>query len=290
MNDIDRPIFIVGIGRTGSTVFHKLLSFHKNLSWLSRAINKYPNRPFLNRSIMHMASVPGLRNLIYKYIDPDECYDFWEFHVKGFRRPCRDLTESDLTKNIKSAVQNALHSPITKLRNRLLIKITGWPRIRLLKAIFPDAKFIHIIRDPRAVVNSMLTVDWWLGWRGPQNWRWGELDEEERMIWEEYDKSFIALAAIEWNKIMREYESIKKTLNSSNYLEIRYEDLCENKNEILKVVLDYSGLVHYDRYYREIKSITLRNSNYKWKENFFDGQIEMLNNILGKRMRMYDYM
>ncbi len=91
-------------------------------------------------------------------------------------------------------------------RNRLLVKITGWPRLGYLHEIFPDAKFIHVVRDGRAVVNSLINVDWWDGWKGPQNWRWGDLDLSQTDEWEKYGKSFVVLAGIQLKIIMNALE------------------------------------------------------------------------------------
>jgi hypothetical protein len=93
----------------------------------------------------------------------------------GFRRPCRDLLPQDVTLKKKEAIQNVVAQMLTRKRNRLVVKITGWPRIGFLKEIFPDAKFIHILRDGRAVANSYINVPFWWGWRGLANWRWGPL-------------------------------------------------------------------------------------------------------------------
>ena len=74
---------------------------------------------------------------------------------------------------------------LVRKRNRLLIKITGWPRIGYLNEIFSDAKFIHILRDGRAVANSLINVEFWRGWQCPQNWRFGRLTEKQQKEWED---------------------------------------------------------------------------------------------------------
>lgn len=72
-----------------------------------------------------------------------------------------------MTVEIKRKLPVVLSKTLTKKRNRLLFKITGWPRVGFLHEIFEDAKFIHLIRDGRAVAYSLLQQPWWEGWRGP---------------------------------------------------------------------------------------------------------------------------
>jgi len=45
-------------------------------------------------------------------------------------------------------------------------KFTGWPRAGFIRVAFPDARFIHAIRDGRAGVASDLQVSWWRGYLG----------------------------------------------------------------------------------------------------------------------------
>src|SRR5215467_680104 len=84
---IDRPIFITGLGRSGTTVIHTLLSTHPNANWLSLLCGKFPDRPYLNRWLMRAIDVPIL-NLYLKYrFEPLENYDFWNLHFGGFFLP-----------------------------------------------------------------------------------------------------------------------------------------------------------------------------------------------------------
>ena len=59
---------------------------------------------------------------------------------------------------------------LAEYRNRLLLKITRWPMIGFLLEIFEEAKFVHMMRDGRAVTNSMLNVGFGRGRGGPKNW------------------------------------------------------------------------------------------------------------------------
>ena len=85
---------------------------------------------------------------------------------------------------------------VTRKRHRLLVKNTGWPRVSSLAETFPDAKFIYMYRDGRAVASSMMKVDFWWDWSGPWSWRRGGLNPALQKDWERLDRSFVALAAI----------------------------------------------------------------------------------------------
>ncbi|MBV7337970.1 sulfotransferase [Chloroflexi bacterium TSY] len=197
-----QPIFINGVGRSGSTLFHRLFSAHPHVAWLSRLSEQFPKQPVVNRYLMNGLDIPAIGKILQKKVKPRECYSFWNHYYPGFGVSCRDLTAHDVTNRVKKRLPQALAQTLTPKRNRLLIKITGWPRVGFLHELFDDIKFISIVRDGRAVVNSMINVGWWWGWQGPENWRWGQLTEHQQALWERHNRSFVALAAIEWTILM----------------------------------------------------------------------------------------
>jgi len=220
---VTKPIVIVGTGRCGSTVFHRLLATHPQLMWLSGFALRYPTKPSWNRWAVTAMGNPLLRRLFGGTIRPGECYRFWDAHAYGFSEPCRDLVRADVTPRVKKQVRAALASMLTAQRNRLLVKITGWPRIGFLNEIFEDAKFVHIVRDGRAVASSLLHDNFWRGWYGPQGWRAGLLSPEDQATWEAYDRSFTALAALEWRIQMRAIQAAREDLDPRHFFEVKYE-------------------------------------------------------------------
>lgn len=286
---VDRPIFIVGVGRSGSTAFQKVLSFHPELAWLSVLSNRFPSVPSLNRLLMYAIDAPRLERGLTRWLKPSECILFWDYAWPGFNTPCRDLVAEDVTPGVREGIRALLAQPLTKKRSRLMVKITGWPRLAFLKAIFPDAMFIHVVRDGRAVVNSLLNVDWWWGWRGPENWRWGALTPPQQEEWERHGKSFVALAAIEYKIIMEAMEKAKQGIGPDHFLELRYEDLCAEPIPNFQKVVECCGLGWPKRFERSINSYPLKNTNYKWQRELTENQQRILEEVLRDELEKWDY-
>jgi len=270
---VEKPIFIVGVGRSGSTIFHRILSEHPHLAWLSpRLSNKFPSKLSLYRRLMEAIDYPFIGDFVRRRFLPGEGYDFWEHHCRGFSEPCRDLLEMDASSKLKRELPEVLSQILTEKRNRLLIKITGWPRVGFLQAIFPDAKFIHIKRDRRAVINSLINVDFWSGWRGPQNWRWGELTPAQMEEWQRFNRSFVALAGIELNILAEAMAEAKKCVPEARFMELDYEALCVDPIGAYKAVLEFSELAWVPAFENKIKQYRLKNTNYKWQEDLTEDQ------------------
>ncbi len=286
---IEKPIFIVGTGRCGSTVFHKIFCEHPNVAWLSTLCNKFPQKPSINRLLLKAIDYPIIEKNIKQRIIPSESYSFWDYLYRGFSNSFRDLVKDDVTYKVKQNVKHALNVMLTHKKYRLLIKITGWPRIGFLSEIFTDAKFIHIVRDGRAVVNSFLNVDWWLGWRGPLNWRWGELSPSQNEEWERFNKSFVALACIEWKILIDAMERAKQFVSSENFMEIRYEDFCSSSLEIFRNVIEFCELEESSEFEEFVKSYVLKNTNFKWQKELTDYQKNIANITLREHLRKFGY-
>jgi len=277
---IDRPIIIIGTGRCGSTIFHEILSHHEEVDWMSGLLGKYPTKPFLNRLLLNLTSIPLMKNIIRKKLKPRESYRYWELLSTGFSEPCRDLKADDMTLKSRRNIIDGMSKIMTKRDRRLLIKITGWPRTGFLSEVFPDAKFIHILRDGRAVVNSLINVEFWSGWKGPSNWRWGDLSPDQRQEWVNNDRSFTILAAIEWKIQLDAMRKALSNLNQKNVLECKYEYFIENPVEAFKQVCQFCDLTFNERFINTIKSFELKNMNYKWKENLSEPEQNKLVNCL----------
>jgi sulfotransferase family protein len=289
MMKITKPIIIVGTGRCGSTVFHRLLAMHPQMMWLSGFCYRYPDKPKWNRWAVTAMGNPLLRRLFGETIRPGENYRFWDKHAYGFSEPCRDLLRSDVTARVKKQVRGALEPMLTSRRSRLLVKITGWPRIGFLNEIFEDAKFIHIVRDGRAVASSLLHVNFWRGWHGPQSWRAGLLSPEDQATWEGHDRSFVALAGLEWRIQMRAIEAARRSLDPKRFFEVKYESFCEQPMETCRQVLEFAELPESAEFERHVKATRIRSMSNRWRDDLTVGQQALLDGLLREDLLQYGY-
>lgn len=286
---LKKPIFIIGTGRCGSTIFHQMFCHHPQVAFLSGLCQLYPAQPERNRLAMRLMDLPLVQRWARRKFQPAEHYGFWDHHVRGFSMPFRDLRADDVRPNEKARVQQVLESMLTPRRQRLLVKITGWPRIGFLREIFPDALFIHMLRDGRAVTNSLLNTDFWWGWRGPENWRWGPLTAEQQAEWERHDRSFVALAAIQWKIMMDAFEQARTLVPPSQFMEIKYEDFAVDPIAGFGPILEFCGLDFPPRFRAACGRFNVRSANYKWKADLTARQHEILEECLGDYLARYGY-
>jgi hypothetical protein len=178
---------------------------------------------------------------------------------------------------------------LTHKRDRLLIKVTGWPRIGFLNGLFEDAKFVHIIRDGRAVASSLLHVGFWRGWQGPQGWRAGLLSAADQADWERYDRSFVALAGLEWRIQMRAIEAARGALDPKRFSEVRYEEFCERPLETYRRVLEVLELPAHADAERQVEAASIKSTSNRWQNDLTPRQQKILDELLHQDLLRYGY-
>lgn len=283
------PLFIIGTGRCGSTVFHDVLAHHPRVTWLSRFTNSHPYQPWLNSALLWLLNLPGAQATLRRKVSPLEAYRFWEQHYRGFTAPYRDLTADDVMPHSSRALRAATQACVTAGRPRLLCKITGWPRIGFLHAVYPQARFINVIRDGRAVASSFLRVRFWKGWLGPDYWGWGALSADQLERFRAHGNSFVALAGLQWEMLMDAYERAKPGIPAERLLEIRYEDLCTDPVGVVRAACEFAQLDFAPRLERHVRGFPLRSQNDKWKEGLSPAQQATLNDCIRDCLSRWGY-
>jgi hypothetical protein len=158
--------------------------------------------------------------------------------------PFRDLGAEDCTPWLKGRLQNFFESRMAAQHSDVFVQhLTGWPRAGFIRAAFPETRFVHVIRDGRAVANSWLQMGWWRGYQGPEAWHLGPLSPEAAAAWEESGRSFAVLAGLGWKLLIEAFEQARAEVPSDQWMEVRYEDVVAEPSRHLREIADFIGLV-----------------------------------------------
>ena len=282
-------VFIIGTGRSGSSILHEILGYHPRVAWMSSLCDSRPRSPHVNRRVLEAMRLPLIGRLLRRRYEPHESYRFFDVSYPGFSAPARDLNRSDLTARAATDLRNRLRELSPPDRSTLIVKLTGWPRIGFLDALVPGAKFIHLLRDGRAVANSLLQVPWWHGWKGPNNWRFGPLSREHEQLWFAHDRSFAALAAIEWRLILEALEESRTAISPDRMLDVRYEELCADDTATMQRVIRYLGLAWSPELDRALREFPLRTRNDKWRDDLGAHNASIVEDVLRDILPQYGY-
>jgi hypothetical protein len=268
--NLEKPIIIVGTGRCGSTLLHRVMARHEDLGWLSPYNEVFPTQHWLSvfsnlyRSYMFSLNVKHLRF----FPKPFEAYRFWEHYLPGFSRRNRPQTEDDVPsaaiQPVRQAISRILNYQGTK---RFLVKVTGWSRIAYFNRLFPDALFVFLNREPRAVVSSWIQAGWLDVTSGLDSpaWQWGEVPSLYYHLWKELGAKPILSAAV---KIQLDLDDIRRNMVQfqERCYEMQYESLVTQPQNSLKALLQFCQLPWTDKFEKQVKSLTFYNPANKWKK------------------------
>jgi hypothetical protein len=229
-----QPIFLVGMGRSGSTVVFECLATHRDLGWFAHHANRFPTHPSLyallrlcDLSLAFRKSIERsdeARRWIEKLrLGPAEAYETWQSLV-GARFRNDWLVGARATDAERAAVHDLVRAVLRwSGKRRFAAKLTGPPRIGFVASLFPDARFVHVLRDGRAVVRSLLQVDFWRDTHRLNTPAWSGLPEAYVELWRRHGGTPAALAAVQWRYAVEAARSEAASLAPGQYSELRYE-------------------------------------------------------------------
>jgi len=270
-----RPIIVVGTGRCGSTLLHRLLARHPELGWLSTFNEVLPAHTWVSAcSRLYRLPLPEWVRHARAFPKPFEAYRFWEHYLSGFSRRDRPHTAADVDSAGVEPVRRATGRVLRfQGRGRLLVKVTGWSRIAYFDRIYPDALFLSLRRDPRSVVSSWIKAGWLdvTSAPGTDGWEWGEVDPGLYELWRQLGGGPTLSAAL---KVRLDLDDIARNMElfPGRCHEIWYEDLIRSPDETLRDVCDFLGLDWSPTFRRVIERTDLYDSTDAWRKNLGEEQ------------------
>ncbi|MBA2240281.1 MAG: sulfotransferase [Solirubrobacterales bacterium] len=274
-----RPIIIVGTGRCGSTLLHRLLAGHDQLAWLSTFNEAFPTQAWLTWfSRAYGWPLPDRIKDLKAFPKPYEAYRFWEHFLPGFSRRDRPLTAEDVPAGGIDPVRRATERIATlQGKERFLVKVTGWSRIAYFDRIFDDAVFVSLRRDPRAVVSSWVQAGWLdvTSSPGSEGWEWGEVPADYLAAWRELGGDPTLSAAV---KIRLDLDDIARNAARvpQRFHELSYEDLIARPEPSLRSICGFSGLDWTPAFERIVRSKHFYDPRGKWRRHLTEAQGERI--------------
>jgi hypothetical protein len=157
-------------------------------------------------------------------------------------------------------------------------------RIDYLRRVFPDARFIHVIRDGRAVVSSMVIQirsrvrrqqQPMGGFCRPPGWRTLLRDD------------LVEQTALQWQAIVRHVRG-RRDMLGPDYCEVRYEELCAQPREVSRALFEFSGLAAGEAQLAGVPERPLERSD-GWRERLTAPEIATVEKTAGDLLAELGY-
>jgi len=273
-----------------------------DLAWLSQYFERLPRLPAI--AILSRATdlSPALRRRVSRSdqarpwfeplkVGPSEAYEFWA-RCCGQKFLYDYLLGVEATPEERACVRSSIGRVLRYQRKpRFAAKITGPGRIGYLSSIFDDARFVHVIRDGRAVVRSLMNVDFWRGGDRMSGPAWeGGLSRDDITDWERFNRSPLALAAVQWRRVLRSAREEAGRVAPDRYAEVHYERFVAGPSEAMDGLASFCGLpVSREASEFLVRSLAPRDMNFQWREQFTPDEVTMVNDLLGGTLEEFGY-
>lgn len=289
-------VFLVGAGRSGTTLLYKLLCLHPDVAYISNYENRlewFPDgiaaravswrldqklRAWFNQGgNAYFTNRPLLRKA---FPTPHEGESVFEacgvplFPARG------ELPDEQTARRLRERFDRIRRR--AGARTFLSKRTANNRRIEYLTAIFPDARFVHLVRDGREVARSLASVAWW-----DRHKVWW--DGRTPLEMENSGEDRLAICARNW---VREFEEVRTQLASvdrSRVMELRYEELLQEPVRHLEKVLQFLGLERLACFRATIRSLNLRPMPPSWRSTLDHEQLDCVLRETGPLLRELGY-
>ncbi|MEV0581668.1 sulfotransferase [Nonomuraea sp. NPDC050310] len=272
-----RPVFVIGCARSGTTMLQLMLHAHPRLA-------VPPETRFVEQVYYRRREFGDMRDLRNRH-------NLAEWIATERSTKFRDLGLSQEAFVRQAARGGGSLGSVLGTVFQMYAERFGKPRwgdkrpsyvrkTEVLRRLFPDAQFIHLIRDGRDCVSSLKEMPWY------------SLD------------SYHAVAT--WAEAMDAGRKLRRTLPEDSYYELRYEDLTDDPARELKRLCLFLG-EDFDAAMCEphmlagvaVPSRKTWHTNThgevttarvgSWAERLANWEIQLCEDVLGDRLRANGY-
>jgi len=233
---IKEPVFLVGSERSGTTLLRLMLDHHPSIAF-------HFEFDLAVEMIADDGTLPGV-----------EEYRAWLVSSRIFRGSGINV---DASLDYRHLVNSFLEQE-RKRNKKQLVGATVHTHFDRLLHVWPDARYVHIIRDGRDVARSCIRMGWAGNvWTGADRWI------EAEQIW----------------------TTLRNRLPRSRYCEITYEALIEHPRETLASICDFVGVPYHESMlsYPNDSTYDLPKDTlgYQWKRKASEEEIRLVEARIG---------
>ncbi len=268
-----KKVFIIGAGRSGTKFLRDILGKSDDVS-----------------------IVPYDVGYVWRYGNENSTHD--------------ELTSNMINDKIRHYIQSTLPTLCASSDNRsspkMMIEksVPNALRVEFVHALFPDAKFIHLIRDGRAVTESSIRL-----WQSPsekgyllkklryfpwKNYRYafwyvsnmilGKISGRGQKSWgprylgidEDIDTLPLSVVcARQWRKCVEAANKQLAKLDGSSVLEVRYEELMQDENVLLSVC-EFLGINDKKSVLSHFRASVNQSNTEKWRGNLSTDTLKLI--------------
>lgn len=208
-----QPLIFVSAGRSGTTLLRSMLVMGQQIA--------IPPEGFaipyaaLQYQAMQEQSWYNLTRLIVSLFEAPAHFSTWDMNMQPLYSATRSLPKDERSLarilDIIYAHYGRMHFPQATMWGDQSIENAR--RLRWVMAVFPDAKYLSILRDGRDVVASYMEMGRGFHW-----------------------------AMDRWHSSVQAARYAQQHLPSTNFLEIRYEDLTTDPSTVLRQISSFAGI------------------------------------------------
>ena len=234
----EKPIFIVGCPRSGTTILAAILNAHPEIATATET-------HFFN--YISKQKKYNWKNFTEKYfemlLDESRIVDFFtltKISKEDLRARFRALKlSSDSEQNKKEVFSLLIEALVEKKGKKLFCEKTPQhlQNVEEIIKLYPQAKIINLIRDGRDAVNSLVKMPW----------RPDGLLNNSRF----------------WQTYIKIGQNLEAKLDKQSFVTVKYEDLLREPQEIIKKLCDFIGVEFID------SMITRDSKEEQGSENIF---------------------
>ncbi len=267
----DDPIFIVGHWRSGTTMLHELLVLDERHTYPDTyqcfAPNHFLVSSWFFRRMLRLL-LPSRRpmdNMAAGWDRPQE--DEFALCNMGIRSPyltiafpnrppqdqeyfeLKDVPPEELGR-WKQALLWFLKCLTLNSPKRIVLKSPAHTfRLKTLTQLFPDARFIHIVRDPYVILPS--TVNLWKRLYRDEGFQTPKYEGLEEHIFRTFSRMY------------RVFQRDRRLIEPSRFCEVRYEDLVADPIGQMRTIYDRLELGGFDEVLPALEKYVADQADYR---------------------------